>query len=184
MFNSKLAKWFLVWLLLMVIIIIAFQPESRPEKIDFVSFNTNEADELYFKNIRLFYYSTREEGHGAFDVHRLNSLMNTDDLVLPFAIYHSWRVNEAFIRLDTAFTSDYSGAILLKDSAGVRIAVSDLPQADNVSQYQFAKTTFKILREKSKLGIEHDGRDLWLNESASKSVRQCLKDYFKLTGKL
>jgi hypothetical protein len=184
MFNSKLAKWFLAWVVLMVAIIIVFQPESRPEKIDSVSFNTNEADELYFKNVRLFYYSTNEEGGGAFEVHRLNSLKDVEELILPFAIYHSWRANEAFIRLDTAFTNYYHGAVLLKDSAGVQLSISELPDADNVSQYVFAKVAFKALREKSKLGIKHNGKEIWLTETGSKSVRQCLKDYFKLTGKL
>jgi hypothetical protein len=184
MFNSKLAKWFLAWVALMVLVIIVFQPESRPEKIDHVSFNTNEADELYFKNVRLFYYSTNEEGAGAFEVHRLNSLKEAEDMILPFAIYHSWRANEAFIRLDTAFSNLYAGAVLLKDSAGVQLVISELPEPDNVSQYHFAKTAYKALREKSKLGIQHQGKDIWLTETGSRSVRQCLKDYFKLTGKL
>jgi len=168
----------------MLIVVIIFQPDSRPEKIDFVSFNTNEADELYFKNMRLFYYSTNEEGGGAFEVHRLNSIKNTDDRTLPFAIYHSWRANEAFIRMDTSFTNQFSDAILLKDSAGVRIAVSEFPNPDNTSQYEFAKLTYKALQEQSKLGFSYNGNEYWLNESAAKSVRQCLKDYFKLIGKL
>ena len=184
MFNSKLAKWFVAWVVLMIIVVIIFQPDSRPEKIDFVSFNTNEADELYFKNMRLFYYSTNEEGGGAFEVHRLNSIKNTDDRTLPFAIYHSWRANEAFIRMDTSFTNQFSHAVLLKDSAGVHIAVSEFPSPDNISQYEFAKLTYKALQEKSKLGFSDNGNEYWLNESASKSVRQCLKDYFKLIGKL
>lgn len=168
----------------MVVVIAVFQPESRPEKIDNPSFNTNEADELYFKNVRLFYYSTSDEGAGAFEVHRLKSIKAAEELILPFAIYHSWRANEAFIRLDTAFTNTYRGALLLKDSSGVRLPVSALPDPDNLSQYVFAKNAFKALREKSKLGLEYRGKDIWLTESGSKSVKQCLKDYFKLTGKL
>lgn len=184
MFNSKLTKWFLVWVVFMIFMIIAFQPDTRPEKIDSVSFETNDADELYFKNVRQFYYSTNEEGEGAFEVHRLNSLKNTGDMNLPFAIYHSWRANEAFIRLDTAFSKKYHDAVLLKDSAGVRVQVCKLPQADNFSQYLFAKETYKSLREKSKLGLAINGTDKWFTETSSKSVRQCLSDYFKLVGKL
>ncbi len=184
MFNSKLTKWFFVWVAVMMIAIIALQPESRPEKIDTLSFDTNEADELYFRNVRLFYYSTKDEGAGVFEVHRLKSIENAEELILPFAIYHSWRANEAFIRLDTAFTAAYSGAVLVKDSSGVQVSISELPGPDNVSHYNFAKTVFKALREKSKLGLQYQGADIWLTETGTKSVRQCLNDYFKLIGKL
>jgi len=168
----------------MLILTVTFLPESRPEKIDSVSFNTNEADELYFKNVRQFYYSTSNEGEGAFEVHRLNSLKNTDDLILPFAIYHSWRANEAFIRLDTTFSNKYKHAVLLKDSAGIRVQVCPLPEPDNFSQYLFAKETYKSLKQKSKVGLAYNGADMWFTETTSKSIRQCLTDYFKLTGKL
>lgn len=168
----------------MVGIVIIFQPESRPEKINLVSFHTNEADELYFKNVRLFYYITREEGFGIFEVHRLKSIQETNRLTLPFAIYNNWRANEAFIRLDTTFSNAYQGAVLMKDSSGTIIPITNLPEADNISQYNFAKDTFKALDKKYKIGLLHHGKETWISESSSKSIRQCLKDYFKLVGKL
>jgi len=184
MFNSKLTKWFLAWVVMMLVVIIIFQPDTRPEKIDFVSFDTNEADELYFKNVRLFYYSTSEEGEGIFDVHRLSSLKSSDEALLPFAIYHSWRANEAFIRLDTTFTNKFSGGVLIKDSAGVSVTISSLPAPNNEAQYEFARIVYKALKENSRLGLRYREKDFWFKESSSRSIRQCLNDYFKLVGKL
>jgi hypothetical protein len=87
-----LLKWFLIWLFAMVVIIFFTLPNERPQKIDTVSFETTESAELYFKNVRAFYYSTHSEGHGVFEVYRLNSIFkDSANSYLPFALYSDWR---------------------------------------------------------------------------------------------
>lgn len=183
--NAKLVKWFAAWLIGMVILIALTQPDERSEKIDFIGFETTESAELYFKNMRSFYYTKSEEGGGIFEVYRYNAVFEDDMPTVHFAIYNNWRANEAFIRIDTAAFKNREVDALRIDSSQVVKRNLALPGMQNESQYVFARDVFKSLRSKKRVGILYkDGREVWLTESQVKSLKQCLTDYFRLVGKL
>ncbi len=183
--NTKLFKWFAVWLIGMIILIALTQPDVRPEKIDTIGFTTTESAELYFKNVRSFYYTTSEEGEGIFEVYRYAPMFEDDEPTVHFAIYNNWRANEAFIRIDTAFFDSRRVKTIRLDSASAVMRDLNLPAAQNDSQYAFARDLYKGLRHKERVGILYrDGGERWLTESQEKSLKQCLTDYFKLVGKL
>ncbi len=169
----------------MVILVVVTQPDERPEKIDIVGFDTTESAELYFKNMRSFYYSKSEEGGGIFEVYRYKAIFEDDMPTVHFAIYNNWRTNEAFIRIDTAAFENGTVEALRIDSAEMVRRSIILPDFQNESQYAFARDIYKILERKERLGILYkDNTEVWLTESQVKSLKQCLKDYFRLVGKL
>lgn len=185
--KFKLAHWFVIWLGTMFLLVVLTQPESRPDKLNNIDFSVTESAELYFRNVRSYHYLQSQEAGDIFDVYRLKSLFKPDadsPSLLPFTIYNNWRSNEAFIRLDTAFTAKDAVA-LVADSAGVPSDRGPLPDATNEAQYLFAVNVYRALRDDLDLGLLTENADtVRIPEDRCKAAKQVLTDYFKLTGKL
>lgn len=185
MVNKKLMIWFSVWFAIMILIVFVTQPESRPSKFDVVSFETTESAELYFRNVRSFYYNFREEGGGNFDAYRFSALYeDTVSFGLKFVIYNSWRQNLSFIRIDTNYTKLSQPGYLVAASANGDIDSIAAPDDYNESQYAFAKNIFLAARAKKHIGYPQSNDTLWVSESDMVSIRKTLRDYFKLIGKI
>ena len=182
--NAKLLKWFIVWAAAMVVVVVLTLPDNRPDKIDSLGFETTESSELYFKNVRSFYYKNSPEADGILDVYRLESLFSDTALSLPFAMYNNWRVNETFIRLDTAYLNVRKFSAVVSDSSGIKTDTIAFPKMTNESQYVFARDIYKALRDKEKLGLANGNDVIWLSESMNLSVKRTLTDYFRILGKI
>lgn len=169
----------------MVILILATQPDSRPDKLDDIDFSTTESAELYFRNVRAYHYLQAAEGGDMFDVYRLKALFDeAEPPLLPFAVYNNWRMNEAFMRLDTAYLdSRFTGAVL--DSAGLVRREVPLPEIFNESQFLFAVEVYRALRDEKEVGLLAAPNDTtWIKGEQRKALKRTLTDYFKLTGGL
>ena len=169
----------------MVILIAVTQPDSRPDKLDNIGFDTTESAELYFKNVRAYHYFYAGEGGDIFDVYRLKALFDeADPPLLPFTVYNNWRANEAFIRLDSAYLdSRFTSAVV--DSSGISRRAVSLPEMYNESQYLFAVEVYRALRDDKEVGLFAAPDDtLWIKGEQRKAVKRTLTDYFKLTGSL
>jgi len=183
--SKKLKFWFAIWLAFMVVLIIATQPDNRPDKLDNIGFATTESAELYFRNVRAYHYLHKPEGGDMFDVYRLKALFDeAEPPLLPFTVYNNWRLNEAFVRLDTAYLdSRYTAAVL--DSAGVVRREVPLPEIFNESQYLFAVEMYRALRDEKDVGLYAAPNDTtWIRGEQRKALKRTLTDYFKLTGSL
>ncbi len=184
MSKLKLSHWFGLWLALMLLIVMTTQPESRPDKLDSIDFQTTESAELYFRNVRAYHYLHKEEGGDIFDVYRLKSLYaDTSQVALPFAIYNNWRANEAFIRLDTVHL-DKQWRVVVRDSLGIFSNIA-LPEMYNESQYTFAVEVYRSLNREYPMALINDhGDTLRVEGDPRKYSLRTLTDYFKLVGKL
>jgi len=184
-YRSKVFRWFILWLAAMVALVIATQPETRPDKLTEIGFQTTESSELYFRNVRSYHYLHRQEGGDIFDVYRLKSLYESDMRpLIPFAIYNNWRANEAFIRLDTAYLS-HAPFHAVVDSFGRVARPIEMPELYNEAQFDFARMVFRALRDECQLGLVDSGNDtLWLTGDERKATKKVLSDYFRLVGKL
>ncbi len=169
----------------MVLLIALTQPDVRTKKIDIVSFDTAESAQLYFTNMRSFFYFKSEEGGGTFDVYRPKAQKDDKiDPILPFAIYSNWRANETYIRLDTV--PDQAGwdraEILFEQKLLYKIP---FPEIWNESQYEFGKEIYKALdNEHSIRLVNNNGNKVDLDSAERQKAKQILRDYFKLLGKL
>jgi len=168
----------------MVIMAVLTLPAERPDKLEIPSFATTESAELYFKNVRSFYYNTSEEAEGILYVYRLKSIFTDSSQSLPFALYNNWRTNETFIRLDTSHFDTKLLVGLVADSAGFAKDTLVFPTASNETQYAFARDVFRAIQHKKKLIIITEEGTIPISESQTSSIRTTLKDYFKLLGKI
>lgn len=186
--KNRILTLFFFWLLAMIFLIILTLPDERPDKFDSISFNTTQSSKLFFRNVRSYYYQSREEAGGTMEAFRLNS-RNKDTLYpsLNFTIYMVWDANLAFIRLDTHNTvyRHYS-SLLLEDPNVGSVDTLALPQADNDSQYLFAKTVYKALDSEMKLFLKSPNKEKVISphDKDGSSIKTILYDYFRLIGKL
>ncbi len=184
MHNAQLVKWFIAWAIAMIILVLLTLPDERPAKIDTIGFSTTESAELYFKNVRSFYYLHNPEAAGILDVYRLQSIFADSIDALPFAIYNNWRTNETFIRLDTAYLNTRKFRGVVTDSAGTILDPIRFPELTNESQYSFARDIYLALAKQQKIGLAASDTIIWFSESTNRSIRRTLTDYFTLLGKL
>jgi len=183
--KNKLIFWFIGWFIVMLLIGYLTQPDVYPSKLDIISFETSESAELYFKNVRAFYYEMSTEGEGVFDAYRLSaSLDEKVDASLVFVIYNNWRHNLAFIRIDTNKLDNKRIDHLVSLSAEGKIDTLLLPEPLNESQYTFAKDVYLAAQSKNRIALITQNDSLWISESDAVNLRKTLRDYFKLIDKL
>lgn len=186
MHKVKLAHWFFIWLAGMFALVWLTQPDERPDKLEEISFSTTSPSELYFKNVRSFYYRLTEESEGILNAYRLKSLYDSDEeILLPFVIYHNWRTKEAYIRLDTNYLmAQESAAHLLIDHAQSADSIR-FPDFTHDSQFSFARAVYRAIRDEKDILISgSDNRMVALSGQNRISAKRILTDYFKLIEKL
>ena len=174
----------MLWAICMLAIILLTLPGERPDKIDTIGFATTESAELYFKNVRSFYYKHNSEAEGILEVYRLESIFKESLPTLPFALYNNWRANETFIRLDTAFINTRAFLAVVADSSSIKTDTITFPEMSNESQYIFARDIYKALDKNEKLGLATENEVVWFSETMTVSVKRTLTDYFRLLGKI
>ncbi len=185
MHKLKLKHWFFIWLGIMIGIAVILQPDERPDKFSKPGFSTTRQSEMYFRNIRSFYYATTEEAEGILYAHRLNALFDeNDNILLPFVIYHNWRTHEAFIRLDTNYYAGDVYPFAVADSAGVRIDTIWSPDLWQEAQSDFAKAIYIALIREKKITFPKSDTSAVLTGQERTATRRVLTDYFTLIGKL
>lgn len=179
-------KLFILWLLAMLLLIVFTLPNERPDKLDNPQFGISESAQLYFNNVRSYYYNGAEEGDGMFRVYRIKSAGGSDALCgLSFSIYENWRSNEAFIRVDsTRFPTGNWSAIIFEKPDETK-SIIPAPEVYNESQLLFARDLYRQLcREYTNVHMLHAKDTCTLSAETVKAWRRTLSDYFKLTGAL
>jgi hypothetical protein len=184
--NNKKLKWFFGgWFLVMILFAALSFPEHKPlKKMDEVSFHVQENEELYFKNIRSYYYEIEEREDAQFRLYRLKA-RRKDSLqpTLNLAIVNNWRMDEAYVLIEPNFE--------IED--GYSLALSTENQSDTINskflntpqQFILATKIYETLAAEGTVKlIENEGVDLFEKEEDRMVVMRVLKDYFKLIGKL
>ena len=167
----------------MLLLVYFTLPEEREDKLENIGFSTSESAELYFKNVRSFYYQTSQEGEGHFEVYRLERLFeDTISPTLPFTLDNNWRQNQAFVRIDTTVVNRFEVNTLI--SKGDSIARFSLPGPDNEVQFRFAREVYRAIEEGNQLGFEKGDSILWIGDTQRSAIKRSLNDYFKLIGKI
>lgn len=187
--RGKLWLAFSAWFLIMVVIVIFTLPDSRLSKLERISFATPSSAQLFFKNVRSFYYNKNEEGGGVFDAYRLNSLLEEpQQSKIHFVIYQNWRQHKAFIRVDTALTTIENQPITWTVESDSNSDTLNWPSGKNEEQFSFAAAIYRVLSESEAtlfvLSPEGDKVTLFEDQQARTRTRLILRDYFRLTNRL
>ncbi len=182
--RLSLTHYFAGWLLLMLLIVLLTLPDERPDPLDHIGFDTTRSSEMYFHNLRSYHYRQSEEAGDIFEVYRLKSLHDNEEVaLLPLAIYKNWRSHEAFIRLDTAQKYPSWHAVVAENADSA--FVIDRPDWSNESQFHFARALHRSMEGDARMALlPEPGDTLWLSQDERSALRVVLRDYFKLVNKL
>lgn len=181
--KTTLVKAFFVFLLSMFLFVFVFAlffPNRKKVDLTEVDFSTTSSSELYFKNMRSYFYDKENREDANFILYRIDS-RETDSTKnkLNFALVMNWLQNECYIiaeggndTLNIEWHNDKgSGVIQLKEK-------------DSYSNYVFAAQLFEKLNQDATVSIQQGREGLLLTEKEKLSLKTTLKDYFKLVGKL
>ena len=184
--HSTLKKWFFYWSLGMVLLSILFSIFLPNKKIDLteVDFTTTQSSELYFKNMRSYFYDKDENEEANFKLYRIDSrVKDSSKNKLNFVLLSNWLQSECYIMAESGILdlSKETLQVLFKnaDTSG-RLS---LAEQDSYANYIFAAQLYTHLDQGSEISLELD-KTHHFSESEKKSLKKSLSDYFKLVGKL
>lgn len=185
--KNKLQILFVGWFLTMLILLIIFFPEDRPIRLNDVSFHVTEPEELFFKNVRSYYYEFEKREDANFHLYRIKS--RNKDATQPnitFFIANNWLKDEAYI------IAEPNSAVDTAKSLKVRYSVSrsdwdtvSLNTPNSYNNYLFAGKIYLAMTEDARFEILNNGETSKIfGPDDRPSVKKTLKDYFKLVGKM
>lgn len=181
---------FLSWLGIMVVVLAFTMPESRPIDLEEVSFHTTESSEMYFKNVRSYFYEIWDDPKSGFVHYRIKS-RNQNPAVpsINFLILHNWRFDEAYVMLEpneALSTAQGLSLSVVTSSDSLSFPLGDFT---NYEHWMTSGRIYMALREDdSRFWLsESDGNrkvTLYLDGEERKSLKKTLRDYYKLVGKI
>ena len=186
-------KWslktlFVGWFAIMLVILILVFPEDRPIRIDEVRFQMPENEELYFKNVRSFYYELEERKDAGFKLYRIKS-RSTDSIGPGFtvAIAQNWRLDEAYVLIEPKSAWAKPDTLTLAVTNDQESDTLQISSWNNANHYLFAAHLYMALRDTENNYALANG-DNWepilTKGDERSSLKKTLKDYFKLVGKM
>jgi hypothetical protein len=113
---NPLMRWFLFWLGLMILGLLLFGifgPKGRVISIEDVSFKTNQSSELYFKNMRSYFYDIEEHEESGYLMYRLGS-RDIHSNKLSFVILRNWKMGESYILIESDLFETKDEEILIE----------------------------------------------------------------------
>lgn len=175
------------WLAIMIVLTLWSFPEHKPlRNIDLHPFHVQENEEIYFKNIRSYYYDFEHREDANFYIYRLKERAK-DSLTatLQFAIVNNWRNDEAYILTELpCFQCAESGLVFQNSNSSDTL----FPQLFNAEQHwDLAVKTYEQLTQNKPILMvnqQQNATPLFNNEIERKQALRVLKDYFKLTNRL
>ncbi|MEQ8712354.1 MAG: hypothetical protein RIC80_05020 [Cyclobacteriaceae bacterium] len=173
-------------LLLLSLMILGCQPNS-PESISIedIDFMTNDASEIFFKNVRQSYYDKQEIAAAGMDVFRMSDRNDQADYpLINFAIAYNWRNDQAFLMVEPNehITNPEEFQLLRinltsQDTTIIRYAMGNMKD-----QVTFAHRVFQALTAEDRLYF-YDGqvaKPIFDKFEDREVLRKTVLDYYKL----
>jgi len=170
-----------------IILLTGCHPEKseliKPEEIDF---STDDASELFFKNIRELYYEKEVMEEAKLDIYRLKSRsVSEEQPVLNLAIVMNWRLDEAYLLIEpNSFLSDLDRfEIIWKDPGGESDQIV-YEMGNKTTQLEFAGFLYNgILNKRTfQFKVNKNTSDLLKDSTQRESFRITFFDYLRLVG--
>jgi len=181
--QNRLFKWFFKWLgimLLLLILYAVFGPSTKKISLEEVSFKTTQSSELYFKNIRSYFYNKEEHKESGFHLYSLKSLEENGS-PLSFVILQNWMMSEAYIMLETGSTDELTTPFTIEIEEEQQLVLN---AEDSYAQYVFAAQVFTALENDMDLRLKQKDVVIYISERDKKALHKSLGDYFRLVGKI
>lgn len=172
---------------LLFIAMMLAAPSEQALNREKLSFHVLESDQLYFKNLRQFYYSTEIREDAGFAIHRpKNQEVDSLKPSLNFAIVVNDRQDEAYIMAEW-YSPNQSDSILFEVNAGQLSQKYSLSRDNMQKHLELASLVFDAIQKEDAaffLDSEANRIEIWPKRSDRNLIKRVLKDYFKLTGGL
>lgn len=142
---SPPAKWFIAFIVLVLGLSFLFAPRPRPVDLSEINFATTSSSQLYFKNVRSYYYDISAREKAPFVIYRLKRRnRDTTDLYLQFMIVSIPLANEAYIYAEPSpSTKQYDSlAVFISNNSDSTVTTTLVSQMINEDHYLFAGNVF------------------------------------------
>ncbi|MFT6166758.1 MAG: hypothetical protein ACJASF_001451 [Vicingaceae bacterium] len=181
--KSELGRLFLFFLgsvVIFVTLFALFGPQGKKISLKEIEFNTTNSSELYFKNIRSYFYDKEEDPNARFILYKINNReKDSNKLKLQFLLVHNWLLNECYL-IAEPYKTDFQIEWQYEDKLGS----INLKGENNRAHFIFAAELFEQLDRKADMWILYNATKIPFSEEEKASLRTTLKDYFKLVGKV
>lgn len=175
--------------LCLILFLLACNPDKHT-KVDqtTISFKTNDASKLFFKNVRKPYYDLEEMEAAKLEVFRLKKRNQSQDHpVINLAIVNNWRYDEAYLLLEPNEPLDLSNLELsweneTRGESG-RIVFEN---GNKESIVKFADQVYDHIQQGSRLYTQLAGtkKELLNSQKDREAFRITMVDYYRLVQRL
>lgn len=145
-------------------------------------FNTSDASELFFKNVRQTYYERNEIEAAKIDFYKNKKLLKEEPLIFPL-IVHNWREDEAYILLefDEKIAEQEQLSLLWQDSTG-NFSGELYPLVNKKVHFSIVSDIYNHLLNEDNIyvKIHQDTVTLFSNQAAREGFRITMVDFYRL----
>ena len=162
----------------MVCLFALFGTSNKRINLKKINFSSTASSELYFKNMRSYFYDKEERKDAQFVLYRIGSREQSQKK-LNFILVSNWLMSEYYLISE----SKSSNALLdwkYKEEAG---SIS-LTGENNRAHFVFGAELFEQLERKADIWLVDSDKRTPFTEEEKASLKTSLIDYFKLVGKL
>ena len=153
-----------------------------------ITFKTDYASNLYFKNVRQFYYEFEEMEAAKLNIFRLKKRETASDFpVINLAIVNNWRYDQAYLLLEpNAFIEDGDRIKVKWVGEGGQQGEVHYEKGNNTKQVAFADSIYEQIQKGSTFSVEIKGFwEPWLNTQRTlDAFRITVFDYYKLVKRI
>lgn len=182
---SPLWRWFFQFLVVMILLALAFAPQKHAVDYNDVSFVSSANSRLYFHNVRSFYYNIDKRSKEPMLIYRLKRRVpERDSLSLNFDIIRHPSSDDAFIYsyLGKAYAPEDSFALKFAAYEGKELLLN----IRNENHFRIAAKTYTSFIKEEAIYLMRGSdtlKELFTDRSAYIDAEISLEDYFKLVQK-
>ena len=181
--KNELGRVFIFFLGAVVIFVslfAVFDPKGKKINLKEIEFSTTKSSELYFKNMRSYFYDKEEINDSKFLLYRINNREKDSNKVsLHFLLVHNWLLNECYL-----VAEPQNVGLQVEWEYEDELGTIELTGENNRAHFVFGAEVFEQLERNATLWwVDSDTKKV-LPEAEKSSLKTSLKDYFKLVGKL
>jgi hypothetical protein len=182
-------RWRFFFLLLLSGVLLACNPDKN-RKVDqaTISFKTNDASKLFFKNLRQSYYDKEEMEAAKLEIYRLRKRnQSLKHPVVNLAIVNNWRFDEAYLLLEPngLLTLD-SLIISWKNAENGTNGTIEFENGNKKAIVKFADQIYDQIQQGSEFSVFLEGKawDILKSSEDREAFRITMMDYYRLAQRL
>jgi hypothetical protein len=182
-FLGKMVIYFVSALLALAFL---FPPQSTPVNYDEVTFFATQSDQIYFKNVRSYYYRLKEDKAAGFLLYRHKGFnhLNFEEDPLRLMIVQNWRIDEAYLFFETEEVDIEHGIIIKLNNEEQFFTLKKL---NNEGHFKVAAACYNALLKGATFQYQSElytaPLSLFQTQRQKRALRATLEDYFRLVGK-